>query len=66
MRTFATITVAGIAGLVLLKLLGVVVLPLLALFLGVIALTVKLAVVAAVGYFVYSLFKRARKDPVVG
>ena len=55
MRTFATLTVAGVAGILLFKL---VLLPVLALFMGLLAMTVKLAILAAVIYFIYSMVKR--------
>ena len=55
MRTFATLTVAGVVGILLFKL---VVVPILALFVGLLAMTVKLALLAAVIFFVYSMIKR--------
>ena len=60
MKTFATFTVAGVAGLVLLKLLATVLLPALGILFGLVALTMKLALVAAVGYFVYSMIRKGR------
>lgn len=48
----------GFAGVLSLKLL----LPLLGLTLGLLGLVVKLAVVAAIGYFVLSLLRKRRKD----
>lgn len=59
MKTFATITATGVAGLLLLKLLSAVVLPALGLLMGIVALTVKFAVIAALGFFVYSVLKKA-------
>lgn len=55
MKTFATFTVAGVVGILLLKM---VVLPALALFMGLLAMTVKLAILAAVIYFIYSMVKK--------
>ena len=55
MKTFATLTVTGVVGILLFKL---VVVPILALFLGLLAMTVKLALLAAVIFFVYSMIKR--------
>ncbi len=55
MRTFATLTVAGVVGILLFKL---VVVPILALFVGLLAMTVKLALLAAVIFFVYTMIKR--------
>lgn len=65
MKTFATITAAGIGGLLLVKLLGVLVFPILGLFIGLMMLTVKFAVVAAIVFFLYSLFRK-RRDETVG
>lgn len=60
MKTFATLTVAGVAGLVLFKLLMTLLLPVLGLLFGLVALTMKLALVAALGFFVYSMIKKGR------
>lgn len=60
MKTFAALTVAGVAGLVVLKLLAALLLPMLGLFLGLVALTMKLALIAALGFFVYSMIKKGR------
>ncbi|MDZ7780981.1 MAG: hypothetical protein U5R14_13760 [Gemmatimonadota bacterium] len=65
MKTFATLTAAGVAGLILLKLLAAVVIPALGLLMGLVALTVKLALVAALGFFVYSMFKKASNKAAV-
>ena len=65
MRTFGTMFVGGIAALVLFKLLLGFVLPLLGLLVGLVAMAVKIALVAAVAYFVYSLVRgRRREHPV--
>ena len=61
MKTFATLTVAGVAGIFLFKL---VVVPILALFVGLVAMTVKLALLAAVIYFIYSMVKKGREADV--
>ena len=55
MKTFATFTVVGVVGILLFKLLVV---PILALFVGLLAMTVKLALLAAVIFFVYSMIKK--------
>ena len=60
MKTFAALTVAGVAGLVLFKLLAALLLPMLGLLFGLVALTVKLALIAALGFFVYSVLKKGR------
>jgi len=61
MRTFAALTVTGAVGIVLFKLLATVIVPLLGMFLGLLAMTVKLALVAAVIFFVYSMFKKRKE-----
>ncbi|HSW29494.1 MAG TPA: hypothetical protein VLH75_08445 [Longimicrobiales bacterium] len=55
MRTFATFTVAGVVGILLFKL---VVVPILALFVGLLAMTVKLALLGAVVFFIYTMVKK--------
>lgn len=60
MRTFAAVSAAGVAGIVLFKLLTALVFPVLALFIGLMAMTVKLAVLAAVVFFLYALFRKKR------
>jgi len=62
MRTFATLTVAGVAGVVLLKLLTALLFPLLDLFVGLLAMAVKLALVAAVIFFIYSMIKKRKEE----
>ena len=61
MRTFAAIAVAGVAGVVLFKLVTALVFPLLGLFVGLLAMTVKLALIAAVIFFVYSMIKKRKE-----
>lgn len=65
MKTFAALTVAGVAGLVVLKLLAALLLPMLGLLFGLVALTMKLALIAALGFFVYSMIKRGRNKAAV-
>lgn len=60
MKTFAALTVAGVAGLVILKLMAALLLPMLGLLFGLVALTMKFALVAALGFFVYSMIQRGR------
>jgi len=55
MRTFATFTVAGVVGILLFKM---VVVPILALFVGLLAMTVKLALLGAVIFFIYTMVKK--------
>lgn len=61
MKTFTTLTVAGVAGILLLKLLTALVFPLLGLFVGLLAMTVKFALIAAVIFFVYSMIKKRKE-----
>jgi len=61
MKTFASVSVAGVLGLVLLKLVWAMVVPALGLFLGLLALTMKLALWAAVIWFVLSLLRRRKE-----
>jgi len=60
MKTFATLTVAGISGIVLLKLFATILFPLLGLLFGLLAMTVKFALIAGVIFFVYSMIKKRR------
>ena len=63
MRTFAAITAGGVLGVLVLKLLATLVLPILGMLVGLVMTGVKLVLMAAVAYFVYSLiFKRKRQE----
>jgi hypothetical protein len=62
MRTFATLSFAGVTGIVLFKLLVTILFPLLGMFVGIIAMTVKFALIAAVIFFVYSMIKKRRQE----
>lgn len=62
MKTFAALTIAGISGIVLLKLLATILFPLLGLLFGLLAMTVKFALIAGVIFFVYSMIKRRRAE----
>lgn len=61
MRTFAAIAVAGVAGVVLFKLVTALIFPLLGLFVGLVAMAVKLALIAAVIFFIYSMIKKRKE-----
>jgi hypothetical protein len=65
MRTVAGLFVAGVTLLVGLKLLGAIVFPLVGLFVGLLVLAVKLAIVVAVGYFVYTLVRGRKHEQEV-
>ena len=62
MKSFAKFTVAGITGVVLLKMFATVLFPVLGMLFGLIAMTAKLALIAAVVFFVYSMFKKRKDD----
>ncbi len=66
MKSFAKIAVLGVSSIVLFKLLASIFLPVLGLALGLLALTVKLAMIAAVVFFLYSIFCKPRRDVEVG
>lgn len=61
MKTFAAFTVTGVAGILLFKLLSALIFPILGMFVGLLFMTVKFALIAAVIFFVYSMFKKRRE-----
>jgi len=61
MKSFARVAVAGVASIALFKLFTAAVIPLLGMTLSLVMLAVKLALIGAVLYFVYSLL-RPRPD----
>jgi len=62
MIRFAQLALAGIAGIVALKVLGVLVLPILGLAVGIFALALKVLLVLAVGWFVLRLLRGRRAE----
>ncbi len=62
MKSFAKVAVAGISGVVLFKLFVTILFPLLGLLFGLLAMTVKLAVIAAVAFFVYSMIRKRKAE----
>lgn len=62
MKSFAKVAVAGISGVVLFKLFATILFPLLGLLFGLLAMTVKLAVIAAVAFFVYSMIRKRKAE----
>ena len=62
MRSFGQLFLAGVAGIAGIKILSALFLPLLAMLMGFLGLALKLAIVGAVIWFVFSLLKR-RKEP---
>jgi hypothetical protein len=61
MKTFATLTVSGVVGIVLFKLLAGMLFPLLGVVVGLLLLTVKIAIFAAIGYFIYSMIRKRKE-----
>ncbi len=62
MRTFAALTVTGVAGVLLLKLLVAVMFPIFGMIIGLFAMTVKFALIAGVISFVYSMIKKRKEE----
>ena len=61
MRTFVTLSIAGVTGLLVLKLLVMIMFPLFGLIVGLFAMTVKFALIAAVVFFFFTMFRRHRE-----
>ena len=62
MKSFAKIAVVGISGVVLFKLFATLLFPLLGLVFGLLAMTVKFALIAAVVFFVYSMIRKRKSE----
>ena len=62
MRTFAGLFVGGVAAVLLFKLVAGLILPLIGLFVGLIAMAFKIAIFVAVAYFVYSLIRNRKRE----
>jgi hypothetical protein len=60
MMRFAQVTVAGVASIILLKLIATLLLPFLGWVVGFIVLMFKVALVVLVGYLVFSFFRRRK------
>ena len=65
MRSFAGMFVGGIAALLLFKLFAGLVLPLIALVMGLVGVAFKVALFVAIGWFVYSLVRSRRREQTV-
>ena len=61
MRTFGALAMGGVAGFLILKLLGALIFPLFGFMIGVVGMLVKVALWVGIGYFVYTLFRGRRK-----
>ena len=62
MRAFGAVAFTAISGVILWQLFTTILLPLLGVVLGLLAMAAKLAMVAAVVFFVYSLLKKRREQ----
>lgn len=62
MKSFAKFAVLGVTSVVLFKLLATILLPMIGLLFGLLGLTVKLALLAAVVFFLYSIFRKPRRE----
>ena len=60
MRTFGAMALGGLAGLVVLKLLGALLLPLFGMAFGLFGLLMKVKLWIAIGYLVYTLLRGRR------
>jgi len=62
MRTFGAVTFAAISGVILWQLFTTILLPLFGIAVGLFAMAAKVALVVAVGFFIYSLIKKRREQ----
>ena len=62
MRTVAGLFVGGVVAVIALKLIFGLVLPVVGFFFGLLFLAIKLAIVVAIGYFVYSLIRGRKRE----
>ena len=62
MKTFAKVVAVGVGGIVMIKLLPAMLFSALGLAFGLIALAVKLALVAGIAFFIYSIFFKKDED----
>jgi hypothetical protein len=65
MRTFAPVAFAAISGVVLWKLFATIMLPFLAVVLGLIGTVLKFALIAGVAFFIYSMIRKRREEAQV-
>ena len=61
MRTFAPVAFAAISGVVLWKLFATILLPVLAVLMGLVGTALKFALIAAVIFVIYSMIKKRRE-----
>lgn len=62
MKSFAKFAVLGVSSIVLFKLLATIILPVIGMLIGLLGMTVKLALLAAVVFFLYSIFRKRREE----
>jgi hypothetical protein len=62
MKSFTRVAFVGLSGVVFFKLFATVLLPMMAFFFGLLALTVKIAVMAAVVVFLWSLVRKKEQE----
>lgn len=62
MRMVAQLSVAGIAGVLLIKLLGALMFPAIGIIMGILSMLFKIALLMIVGYVILSLIKRFRRS----
>ncbi|HSH76849.1 MAG TPA: hypothetical protein VLA09_14265 [Longimicrobiales bacterium] len=62
MRSFGAVALAAISAMVLWKLFATIFLPVLGVLVGLLAAAAKLALIAGVAYFLYSLVKKRREE----
>jgi hypothetical protein len=62
MKSLVKLTVVGISGVVLFKLFATLLFPLLGLIFGLLAMTVRFALIAAVIFFVYSMIRKRKSE----
>lgn len=62
MRYLAPVGIAAISGVILWKLLATIVLPLLGIVFGLFLTVMKLALIAAVIFFIYSMIRKRRDE----
>jgi hypothetical protein len=62
MRNVAGLFVGGVVALIAFKLITAIVLPVVGFFFALVWLVIKLAIVIAIGYFVYSLVRGRKRE----
>ena len=65
MRTFAPLAFTAISGVVLWKIFATIMLPFLAMLLGLVGTMVKFALIAGAAFLIYSMIRKRRYEPQV-